>query len=92
MLISCVIHQPRYSVFILFDELLLLAKGGVTAYMGPTEQMLPYFNHIGFNIAENENPADFMLDVCAGALQRTGHPDFKPSDLWGVWQENGCPP
>ena len=39
MLISAVIHQPRYSVFILFDELLLLAKGGLTAYMGPTEQV-----------------------------------------------------
>ena len=79
MLISAVIHQPRYSVFILFDELLLLDKGGVTAYMGPTEQMLPYFNDLGFSLTTNENPADFMLDVCAGFIPRRDHPGFRPS-------------
>ena len=41
--------------------------------------MLPYFNSIGFHIVENENPADFMLDVCSGTLQRKDHPDFVPS-------------
>ena len=89
MNISCVIHQPRYSVFVLFDELLLLGKGGVTAYMGPTEQMLTYMNRIGFEIAENENPADFMLDVTSGSLERRGDPHFKPSDLTKLWTEEG---
>mmetsp|Transcript_12317 Transcript_12317/g.26589 ORF Transcript_12317/g.26589 Transcript_12317/m.26589 type:complete len:1041 (+) Transcript_12317:146-3268(+) len=89
MNISAVIHQPRYSVFILFDELLLLAKGGLTAFMGPTEQMLEYFESTGFKMADNENPADFMLDVCSGSIPRANDPNFKPSDLNGLWFEHG---
>lgn len=31
-----VIHQPRYSLFTLFDDVLLLGKGGQTVYLGPS--------------------------------------------------------
>lgn len=31
-----VIHQPRYSLFTHIDDVLLLGKGGRTAYIGPT--------------------------------------------------------
>ena len=35
--VICVIHQPRYSVFRTFDNLLLLGKGGQTVYHGSTD-------------------------------------------------------
>ena len=54
--------------------------------------MLPYFNSIGFHIVENENPADFMLDVCSGTLQRKDHPDFVPSVRRGQLGQAGGGP
>ena len=36
------IHQPRYSIFTLFDETLLLAKGGLAVYLGWSSEALPY--------------------------------------------------
>lgn len=33
--VAAVIHQPSYETFCLFDDLLLLAKGGVLVYCGP---------------------------------------------------------
>ena len=47
MNIITIVHQPRFGVFMLYDELLLLGKGGVTAYSGPTEVMLPYLQSLG---------------------------------------------
>ncbi len=33
--VAAVIHQPAYETFCMFDDLVLLAKGGMTAYYGP---------------------------------------------------------
>uniref|UniRef100_A0A8C8SU54 ABC transporter domain-containing protein n=1 Tax=Pelusios castaneus TaxID=367368 RepID=A0A8C8SU54_9SAUR len=59
------IHQPRYSIFKLFDSLTLLALGKVL-YHGPAQQALGYFNSIGYQCESFNNPADFFLDVING--------------------------
>lgn len=59
------IHQPRYSIFKLFDSLTLLAKGR-RVFHGPLSEALPYFEEIGYTCAEHNNPADFFLDVVNG--------------------------
>ncbi|XP_076812978.1 broad substrate specificity ATP-binding cassette transporter ABCG2-like isoform X2 [Clavelina lepadiformis] len=59
------IHQPRYSIFRLFDTLTLLSLGKV-AYHGPYDQALPYFESLGYHCEEHNNPADFFLDVING--------------------------
>jgi ATP-binding cassette subfamily G (WHITE) protein 2 len=56
------IHQPRYSIFKLFDRILLLSAGH-TVYLGPSIDLLSYFSTIGFQCEEHNNPADFVLDV-----------------------------
>jgi hypothetical protein len=38
MTVITVIHQPRYSIFKLFDEVLLLGVGGKTVYQGPSSR------------------------------------------------------
>merc|ERR1719507_2468350 len=43
-----VIHQPRYSLFTLFDDVLLLGKGGQTVYLGPALGAKGYFESLGF--------------------------------------------
>ena len=64
--IVAVIHQPRAEIFRSIDDLLLLAPGGVTAFLGPCEQALPYFGQLGFEFAPGSNPADELLDLVAG--------------------------
>ncbi|CAF3391299.1 unnamed protein product [Rotaria sp. Silwood1] len=59
------IHQPRYSIFKLFDTLFVIAAGHCI-YHGPTSDVLPFFISIGFTCEEHDNPADFILDICQG--------------------------
>ncbi|XP_019411848.1 PREDICTED: ATP-binding cassette sub-family G member 2-like [Crocodylus porosus] len=59
------IHQPRYSIFKLFDSLTLLALGKVL-YHGPAQQALEYFHSVGYECEPFNNPADFFLDVING--------------------------
>jgi len=59
------IHQPRYSIFKLFDRLMLLANGR-TVYHGPANEALTYFSLIGYECEAHNNPPDFFLDVING--------------------------
>ncbi|KFO92416.1 ATP-binding cassette sub-family G member 2, partial [Buceros rhinoceros silvestris] len=59
------IHQPRYSIFRLFDNLTLMAEGRVL-YHGPAQQAMGYFQSIGYECEPYNNPADFFLDIING--------------------------
>ncbi|NXA12618.1 ABCG2 protein, partial [Sapayoa aenigma] len=59
------IHQPRYSIFRLFDNLTLLAAGRLL-YHGPAQHAFGYFQSIGYQCEPYNNPADFFLDVING--------------------------
>ncbi|XP_006867818.1 PREDICTED: ATP-binding cassette sub-family G member 2-like [Chrysochloris asiatica] len=59
------IHQPRYSIFKLFDSLTLLAAGRLI-FHGPAQEALGYFASAGYNCEPYNNPADFFLDVING--------------------------
>ncbi|XP_034168024.2 broad substrate specificity ATP-binding cassette transporter ABCG2 [Pangasianodon hypophthalmus] len=59
------IHQPRYSIYRLFDTLTLLVAGR-QVYHGPAQSALDYFSDIGFTCEPHNNPADFFLDVING--------------------------
>ncbi|RAW21404.1 ABC transporter G family member 31, partial [Phytophthora cactorum] len=70
--IVCTIHQPSTEVFMLFDKLLLLKRGGQTVYFGDlgkrAQTMVDYFEAIpGVTpLREGYNPATWMLE-CIGA-------------------------
>ncbi|XP_022107096.1 ATP-binding cassette sub-family G member 2-like isoform X2 [Acanthaster planci] len=66
------IHQPRFSIYRLFDKLHLLSRGE-TVYHGPVEDVLQFFESIGFQCEEHNNPPDFFLDVINGYI---GSPSF----------------
>uniref|UniRef100_A0A8C1VMS8 ABC transporter domain-containing protein n=1 Tax=Cyprinus carpio TaxID=7962 RepID=A0A8C1VMS8_CYPCA len=59
------IHQPRYSIFRLFDHLTLLHKGE-TVYAGPAGKAMDYFQSLGYTCEAFNNPADFFLDITNG--------------------------
>ncbi|KAI7789230.1 ATP-binding cassette sub-family G member 2, partial [Triplophysa rosa] len=59
------IHQPRYSIYRLFDSLTLLVNGKLV-YHGAAPNALQYFSDIGYTCEPHNNPADFFLDVING--------------------------
>ena len=82
-----VLHQPSFFIFRMFHDVLLLCRGGRTAYCGPSEGALPYFEASGFSMPAFENPADFFMDVIAGkAAVRDGASPFADAlaDVAGV--------
>uniref|UniRef100_A0A3P9JND8 Broad substrate specificity ATP-binding cassette transporter ABCG2 n=1 Tax=Oryzias latipes TaxID=8090 RepID=A0A3P9JND8_ORYLA len=64
------IHQPRYSIYRLFDSLTLLVSGKMV-YHGPAPNALDYFANIGYSCEPHNNPADFFLDVINGDFTAT---------------------
>ncbi|XP_064416330.1 broad substrate specificity ATP-binding cassette transporter ABCG2 [Latimeria chalumnae] len=59
------IHQPRYSIYKLFDSMTLLANGRMV-YHGPAKNALDYFSSIGYTCEPYNNPTDFFLDIISG--------------------------
>eukprot|EP01080_Neovahlkampfia_damariscottae_P000220 gene220-4466_t len=83
-----VIHQPRYEIFSMIDDILLLGKGGRVVFLGPRDEALHYFENLGFHCPEKVNPADFLMDVTNGTIPRNGFTEFQPTDLFDLWDKN----
>jgi ABC-type multidrug transport system ATPase subunit len=82
-----VIHQPRYEIFTLIDDVLLLGKGGKVVYHGESTKALGYFENLGFKCPEHVNPPDFFMDVISGDIPRIGDPEFQREDLFEFWRQ-----
>ncbi|KAI6713789.1 hypothetical protein JHW43_003729 [Diplocarpon mali] len=79
------IHQPSAQLFMQFDSLLLLQRGGKTVYfgdIGPNASTLKgYFARYGAPCPIEANPAEHMIDVVSGPLSKT-------TDWNKVWLES----
>lgn len=64
--VVAVIHQPRSEIFNLFDDILLIAPGGSTAYLGPQSEVMECFTNIGFYLNPSTNVADQLMDILSG--------------------------
>ncbi|KAM4065685.1 ABC transporter [Hirsutella rhossiliensis] len=58
------IHQPRSEIWHLFDNLIVLSKGG-PVYSGTMVGCLPWFNDQGLEMPAFVNPADHVIDISA---------------------------
>ncbi|XP_053471707.1 broad substrate specificity ATP-binding cassette transporter ABCG2b isoform X2 [Ictalurus furcatus] len=76
------IHQPRYSIFRLFDHLTLLHKGECV-YAGPANETIQYFNDMGYECEAFNNPADFFLDIMNGEVSPSVPTDKSLAELYG---------
>jgi ATP-binding cassette subfamily G (WHITE) protein 2 (PDR) len=88
--ILCTIHQPSAILFQTFDRLLFLAKGGRTVYFGPIGEsskiLTTYFERNGSRACgDNENPAEWMLDVIGAAPGSTNTIDWP--ETWNASTE-----
>ncbi|KAM6177484.1 broad substrate specificity ATP-binding cassette transporter ABCG2-like [Erethizon dorsatum] len=65
------IHQPRYSIFKMFDSLTLLASGKLM-FHGPAQEAVQYFASAGYCSEPYNNPAEFFLDIINGVSSALG--------------------
>ena len=74
------IHQPRYPIFKLFDHVTLISQGK-QVFAGPQDQMIGYFDNIGYRCEPHNNPADYVLDVIVADEIRRCAIGFEGTDL-----------
>ncbi|KAK7262278.1 hypothetical protein RJT34_29844 [Clitoria ternatea] len=67
--ICMVLHQPSYTLFKMFDDFILLAKGGLTVYHGPVNKVEEYFSSLGIVVPDRVNPPDYYIDILEGILK-----------------------
>jgi len=61
---AAVIHQPRAEIFDLIDDMIILIRGGLVAYQGPTKHVMEYFGVYGLKPAHDRaNKTDFLIDM-----------------------------
>ncbi|KAI8381275.1 ABC-2 type transporter-domain-containing protein [Radiomyces spectabilis] len=83
--VLCTIHQPSAILFDYFDHLLLLVRGGRTAYYGEigkdARTMINYFESHGGPLCSPEaNPAEYILEVVgAGTAAKS---TLNWADIW----------
>ncbi|CAL8086226.1 unnamed protein product [Calicophoron daubneyi] len=74
------IHQPKYSIYRLFDRLTLIANGQII-YHGPAAQEpIEYFRQFGYILEGYNNPADFLIDTLHGEVSEA-EPDENMNDI-----------
>ncbi|KAJ3191813.1 hypothetical protein HK101_007396 [Irineochytrium annulatum] len=85
--VVAVIHQPRVEIFNAFDDVLMIAPGGRTAYFGPTAGARAYFEGMGMLFEEGANAADVLMDILSGrGRRRDGGAPPTPDDIVGEWE------
>ncbi|KAK4772009.1 hypothetical protein SAY86_013784 [Trapa natans] len=70
--ICMVVHQPSYALFQMFNDLILLARGGFIVYHGPVKNVEEYFSGIGINVPDRVNPPDHFIDFLEGIIMTPG--------------------
>ena len=57
------IHQPRSTIWSLYDWVVIVDKPGTVIYQGNTENLIERLEFIGYPCDEYENPPDHVMDV-----------------------------
>ena len=65
--------QPAPETFELFDDLVLLSEGHIV-YQGPREDVLDFFESLGFRLPPRKGVADFLQEVCYFNIPRSSKP------------------
>ncbi|RLM64591.1 ABC transporter G family member 28-like [Panicum miliaceum] len=67
--VCAVVHQPSYTLYNMFDDLILLAKGGLMVYNGPVKTVEDYFTTLGIHVPDRVNPPDHYIDILEGIVK-----------------------
>lgn len=81
-----------YTLFKMFDDLVLLAKGGFIVYHGPVRKVEEYFAGLGINVPERVNPPDHYIDILEGIVMPSASSGVNYKELPVRWMlHNGYP-
>lgn len=76
----------------MFDDFILLAKGGLTVYHGPVKKVEEYFSGLGIVVPERVNPPDYYIDILEGIVKPSANATVKFKELPLRWMlHNGYP-
>ncbi|CAA6655435.1 unnamed protein product [Spirodela intermedia] len=79
-----------YTLFKMFDDLILLAKGGLTVYHGSVKKVEEYFSSLGISVPERVNPPDHFIDILEGIVRPSTSSGINYKQLPLKWmQHNG---
>eukprot|EP00607_Mallomonas_marina_P006625 CAMPEP_0182436626 /NCGR_PEP_ID=MMETSP1167-20130531/82524_1 /TAXON_ID=2988 /ORGANISM="Mallomonas Sp, Strain CCMP3275" /LENGTH=500 /DNA_ID=CAMNT_0024628973 /DNA_START=253 /DNA_END=1752 /DNA_ORIENTATION=- len=76
------IHQPRYDIFELIDDILLLTRGQ-QVWGGSAKDCLSHLDSLGYPCPKYTNPADFLLDLTSIDF-RTEESDLESRKRWNI--------
>ncbi|KAG9159553.1 hypothetical protein Leryth_013546, partial [Lithospermum erythrorhizon] len=68
------IHQPSSRLFYMFHKVLLLSEGN-PLYFGKGNEVMAYFESVGYMPQVAMNPSDFLLDLANGISTDESHDD-----------------
>lgn len=74
-----------YTLFKTFNDLVLLAKGGLTVYHGSVNKVEEYFSGLGINVPERINPPDYYIDFLEGVVISIGNSGVGYKELPQRW-------
>ncbi|PUZ38885.1 hypothetical protein GQ55_9G231900 [Panicum hallii var. hallii] len=83
--VCAVVHQPSYTLFNMFDDFVLLARGGLIAYHGPVSEVETYFAGLGVKVPDRENPPDYFIDILEGIVKTKIRGNVTPKHLPLLW-------
>lgn len=83
--VCAVVHQPSYILFNMFDDFVLLARGGLIAYHGPVSEAEMYFTGLGIKVPDRENPPDHFIDILEGIVKTKMRGNVTPKHLPLLW-------
>ncbi|XP_058082111.1 ABC transporter G family member 28-like isoform X2 [Magnolia sinica] len=93
--ICMVVHQPSYALYKMFDDLILLAKGGLTVYHGPVKKVEEYFTSLGITVPDRVNPPDHYIDILEGIVKPSSSASVNYKQLpirWMLYNGYQIPP
>lgn len=74
-----------YALFKMFDDLILLAKGGLTVYHGSVKKVEEYFSGMGIKVPERVNPPDHFIDILEGIVKPSTNSNVSMQELPVRW-------
>lgn len=69
----------------MFDDFVLLARGGLIAYHGPVYEVEMYFAGLGIKVPDRENPPDYFIDILEGIVKTKIRGNATPKHLPVLW-------
>lgn len=75
----------------MFDDLVLLAKGGLVVYLGDVNKVEEYFSGLGIDVPERVNPPDYFIDILEGIVKPPGINVGKLPLSWMLHNGNELP-